>query len=129
EDTASPRPGPARSSRRARFDHLPHIRIEHDLTLAEKTCPCCGAPKARIGEDESRELEYIPARLEVRVHVLPKYACSKCRGARGPPPVPPRPTPGGTAGPGLVAFVVVSKGADPPPLYRLEDILTRHGVF
>ena len=32
------------------------------------------------------------------------------------------------AGPGLVAFVVVSKFADHLPLYRLEDILTRHGV-
>ena len=129
DDTASPRPRPARTPRRARFEHLPHIRIEHDLTEAEKTCSCCGAPKVRIGEDESRELEYIPARLEVRVHVLPKYACSKCRDGVASPPVPPKPTPGGMAGPGLVAFVVVSKFADHLPLYRLEDILTRHGVY
>ena len=114
---------------RARFEHLPHIRIEHDLTDAEKTCTCCGAPKVRIGEDESRELEFIPARLEVRVHVLPKYACSKCRDGVASPPVPPKPTPGGIAGPGLVAFVAVSKFADHLPLYRLEDILTRHGVY
>ncbi len=129
DDAASPRPRPARTPRRARFEHLPHIRIEHDLTLAEKTCSCCGAPKVKIGEDESRELEYIPARLEVRVHVLPKYACSKCRDGVASPPVPPKPTPGGLAGPGLVAFVVVSKFADHLPLYRLEDILTRHGVY
>jgi transposase len=129
DDTASPRPRPARTPRRGRFEHLPHIRIEHDLTLAEKTCSCCGAAKVRIGEDESRELEFIPARLEVRVHVLPKYACSKCRDGVASPPVPPKPTPGGMAGPGLVAFVVVSKFADHLPLYRLEDILTRHGVY
>ena len=126
--TAAPRTRPARTPRRARFEHLPHIRIEHDLTDAEKTCSCCGAPKVRIGEDESRELEFIPARLEVRVHVLPKYACSRCRDGVASPPVPPKPTPGGMAGPGLVAFVVVSKFADHLPLYRLEDILTRHGV-
>lgn len=129
DDTASPRTRPARTPRRARFEHLPHIRIEHDLTEAEKTCACCGAPKTRIGEDESRELEFIPARLEVRVHVLPKYACSKCRDGVDSPPVPPKPTPGGMAGPGLVAFAVVSKFADHLPLYRLEDILTRHGVY
>ena len=128
DDPAPPRPRPARISRRARFEHLPHIRIEHDLTEAEKTCSCCGASKVRIGEDESRELEFIPARLEVRVHVLPKYACSKCRDGVASPPVPPKPTPGGIAGPGLAAFVVVSKFADHLPLYRLEDILTRHGV-
>jgi hypothetical protein len=44
------------------------------------------------------------------------------------PPVPPRPIAGGIAGPGLVAYVLVSKFADHLPLYRLEDILTRHGV-
>jgi transposase len=128
DDAPSPRPRPARTPRRARFEHLPHIRIEHDLTEAEKTCSCCGTPKVRIGEDESHSLEFIPARLEVHVHVLPKYACSKCRDGVASPPVPPKPTPGGLAGPGLIAFVVVSKFADHLPLYRLEDILTRHGV-
>ena len=44
------------------------------------------------------------------------------------PPVPPRPIPGGIAGPGLVAYVLVGKFSDHLPLYRLEDILTRHGV-
>jgi transposase len=129
DDAAPPRPRPARSPRRTRLDHLPHIRIEHDLTEEEKTCSCCGGPKQRIGEDESRELEFIPARLEVKVHVLPKYACPKCRDGVASPPVPPKPVPGGMAGPGLVAFVVVSKFADHLPLYRLEDILTRHGVY
>jgi transposase len=129
DGAASPPPRPARTPRRARFENLPHIRIEHDLPEAEKTCSCCGTPKVRIGEDESHTLEYIPARLEVHVHVLPKYACSKCRDGVASPPVPPKPTPGGMAGPGLVAFVIVSKFGDHLPLYRLEDILTRHGVF
>jgi len=128
DDAAAPRPRPPRPPRHARFEHLPHLRIEHDLTEAEKTCSCCGAPKVRIGEDESRELEFLPARLEVRVHILPKYACSTCRDGVASPPVPPKPTPGGMAGPGLVAFVVVSKFADHLPLYRIEDILTRQGV-
>ena len=83
----------------------------------------------RIGEDESRELEFIPAQLHVNVHILPKYACPTCRDGVASPPVPPKPVPGGIAGPGLVAFVVVSKFADHLPLYRLEDILTRHGVY
>ena len=94
------RPRPARPPRRTRLDHLPHIRIEHDLPEAEKTCSCCGGPKQRIGEDESRELEFIPAKLEVKVHVLPKYACPKCRDGVASPPVPPKPIPGGIAGPG-----------------------------
>jgi transposase len=118
---------PAR--RRCRVDHLTHVRIPHDLPESEKICSCCGEPKTRIGEDESRELELIPARMEVKVHVLPKYACSKCRNGVSSPPVPPKPIPGGIASSGLVSFVVVSKFADHLPLYRLEDILTRCGVY
>jgi transposase len=126
---AAPRPKAARPDRRTRLDHLPHHRIEHDLPEDEKTCSCCGGAKQRIGEDLSRELEFRPARLEVNVHVLPKYACPKCRDGVASPPVPPKPVPGGIAGPGLVAYVVVSKFADHLPLYRLEDILFRHGVY
>jgi transposase len=61
-----------RQSRKPDFSRLPQVRIEHDVPEADKTCSCCGRPKARIGEDERRELEFIPARLEVRLHVLPK---------------------------------------------------------
>jgi transposase len=129
DDAMPPHRKPARPSRRTRLDHLPQNRIEHDLPESEKTCSCCGGPKQRIGEDISRELDYIPARLEVKVHVLPKYACPKCRDGVASPPVPPKPVSGGIAGTGLVAFVVVSKFADHLPLYRLEDILTRHGVY
>lgn len=121
-------PKTATIRRRQSLDHLPQIRIEHDLPAHEKTCPCCGGAKQRIGEDLSRELEYTPAQLEVKVHVLPKYACPKCRDGVTAPPVPPKPVPGGIAGPGLVSFVLVSKFADHLTLYRLEDILTRHGV-
>ena len=129
DDAAAQPSTPARTSRRTRVDHLPHIRIPHDLPECEKTCSCCGGPKTLIGQDESRELDFIPARLEVKVHVLPKYACPKCRDGVASPPVPPKPVPGGIAGAGLVSFVIVSKFADHLPLYRLEDILTRHGVF
>jgi transposase len=126
--TSGERPKAARPQRRNSLEHLKHNRIEHDLPEAEKTCSCCGGAKHRIGEDLSRELEFTPAKLEVNVHVLPKYACPKCRDGVASPPVPPKPIPGGIAGPGLVAYVLVSKFPDHLPLYRLEDIVIRHGV-
>jgi transposase len=129
-DTTAPGQPPQakRPRRRTSFDHLPHIRVEHDLPESDKTCSCCGGAKQRIGEDLSRVLDFLPAKFEVTVHVLPKYACPKCRDGVASPPVPPKPIPGGIAGPGLVAHVLVSKFADHLPLYRLEDILIRHGV-
>jgi transposase len=124
-----PRPKASRPHRRIALDHLPQHRIEYDVSDAEKTCSCCGGAKVRIGEDLSRELEFTPAKLEVNIHVLPKYACPKCRNGVTSPPVPPKPISGGIAGTGLVSFVLVSKFSDHLPLYRLEDIFTRHGVF
>ena len=128
EPDTTERSRPKRSRQRNSLDHLPHNRIEHDLPEAEKVCPGCGGAKHRIGEDLSRELEFTPAKLEVNIHVLPKYACPKCRDGVASPPVPPKPIVGGIAGPGLVAHVLVSKFSDHLPLYRIEDILTRHGV-
>ncbi len=129
DDAAARPPKSARPPRRTRLDHLRHLRLDHDLPEGEKTCSCCGGPKQKIGEDISRELDFIPAQLNVKVHVLPKSACPKCRDGVASPPVPPKPIPGEIAGAGLVAFVGVSKFADHLPLDRLEDILRRHGVF
>ena len=83
----------------------------------------------RIGEDVTRELEYEPPKLEAHIHVRPKYACRCCKDGVSAAPLPPRPIPGGIAGPGLVTEVIVSKFGDHLPLYRLEDILTRYGVY
>jgi transposase len=133
EPLAPDRGAPARSrprkSRKPDYDHLPKIRIEHDVPEAEKFCTHCGEPKARIGEDEARVLEFIPAHFELHVHILPKYACSHCRDGVTAPETPPRPLSGCIAGAGLLAQVVVSKFSDHLPLYRFEDISTRHGLY
>jgi transposase len=122
-------PSQSRRSRKLDYDRLPQMRIEHDVPDAEKVCSQCGEPKARIGEDQARELHFVPAHFELHVHVLPKYACSHCRDGVVAPPVPPRPVSGCIAGPGLLAQLVVSKFAEHLPLYRLEDISTRYGLY
>jgi hypothetical protein len=37
----------------------------------KKLCTHCGEAKARIVEDEARVLEFIPARFELHIHILP----------------------------------------------------------
>lgn len=117
-----------RRSRKLDFSRLPQVRIEHDVPEADKTCSCCGRPKTRIGEDERRELEFIPAKLELRLHVLPKYACAHCHDGVTSPSGPDRPLAGCIAGAGLISQLLTSKFIDHLPLYRFEDISVRYGL-
>ncbi len=114
-------------------DHLPRVEIVHDLTDAEKLCPCCGEVRCRIGQDQSEQLEYQPASFQVLVHIRPKYGCRRCDEEGYNPnitaaPLPPQPIEKGLPGPGLLAYVVVSKLGDHLPLYRLENIFARQQV-
>ena len=114
-------------------DHLPRIQIEHDLKDEEKPCPCCGELRVRIGEEVSEQLEYHPASFTVLRHVRHKYACRKCEADAVNPqittaPKPPQPIEKALPGPGLVAYVAVSKLGDHLPLYRLENIFARQKV-
>ena len=123
---------PATTGRRRRreldLDKLPHFRHEQDLREADKQCSGCGRAKDCIGQDESKVLEYVPAKLEVHVYVRPKYACRYCKDGVMSPPPPVRPIARGIAGPGLIAQVIVAKFGDHLPLYRQEDFFTRHGL-
>jgi transposase/cell division protein FtsB len=125
---AAAAPRKPRGSRKLDFSRLPQVRIEHDVPEEDKTCSCCGRPKARIGEDERRELEFIPAKLELRIHVLPKYACSHCHDGVTSPAKPDRPLSGCIAGAGLISQLLISKFIDHLPLYRFEDISVRYGL-
>ena len=107
---------------------LPRQRLEHDLSAAEKLCPCCHTLRVRIGEEITERLDYKPASLFVVEHVRPKYACTSCHAHVAVTPVPSEPLPKALAAPGLLAQVITAKFADHLPLYRLEGIFARHGV-
>jgi hypothetical protein len=65
-----------RASRDENLDHLPHeeVVIEPD----SKACPCCGGELHVIGEDTSKRLDKVPAKVRVIVTRRPKYACRSC---------------------------------------------------
>ncbi|WP_252837111.1 IS66 family transposase zinc-finger binding domain-containing protein [Leptospira kirschneri] len=60
-------------------DYFPRIETLHDISEAEKTC-ACGHTLSRIGEEKSEKLDIIPAKVQVEVHISPKYACKHCEG-------------------------------------------------
>jgi transposase len=106
---------------------LPRIRLEHDVPTAELNCPY-GHERVVIGEETSEQLDIIPEKVQVLVHVRKKYACKQCEAGVVTAPLLPQPIPRSNASPGLLAHVVISKYQDALPLHRQEVILARHGL-
>jgi transposase len=129
---AEDRPAPIRErtkpKRKPLPDHLPRQEIvhepEHDGACV---CPDCGGGMARLGEDVTEVLDYVPGHFQVIRHIRPKYACKACD-AITQAPVPAMPTPRGRATPATLAHLLVSKYCDHLPLYRQSEIYAREGI-
>jgi transposase len=137
-NTPAPEPKPAkknpkkkhgRRSLKELIQKLDHERREHTLTEAERLCPCCGRLRVKIGEQTTRQLEYIPAKLICVNHAQLTYSCPACPEHIVTAPKPPQPIDRGMPGPALCALVAASKFDDYLPLYRQELILSRCGLF
>ncbi len=117
-------------------EHLPRRDVVHDLTEAEKLCPCCGRPRACIGVQTAEQLDLEPARFFVLRTLKKSYACQHCDPAAVPAgqrfqtagPSEVGPLARGLCGPGLLAHVITAKFADHTPLHRLAGQLARSGV-
>ena len=116
-------------TRRALPENLPTERREYEPE--DKTCVCCGSEKSKIGEEVTKELEYVPARFCVIEHVKIKRACSKCKDGVviGKLPAGTQLIPGSQVGVGLVSHILLSKYADHLPLNRQEVIFQRYGIY
>jgi len=109
-------------------EHLPRQEVVHEPEQdGACNCPACGGAMARLGEDVTEVLDYIPGRFRVIRHVRPKYACRQCD-AITQAAAPALPTPRGRAAPGLLAHLLVSKYTDHLPLYRQSEIFARDGL-
>jgi transposase len=140
---ASARPGPAsddvlgderrvkRQTRRRPSRGGPVTMETETITLEPEvtTCPCCGEPLTRIGEEVTEETDFIPATLIRRRTVRPKYAC-RCGEAKVViAPLPPRLIPQSTLGLGLAVHILLTRYDDHLSFYRLEQqFWERHGV-
>jgi transposase len=117
-------------------EHLERREAIHDLTEAEKLCPCCGRPRRCIGEQAAEQLDLEPAHFFVRRTVKKSYACVHCdptlvpaeQRIRTAGPAQVGPIAEGLCGPGLLAYCVTAKFADHTPVHRLAGQLGRSGV-
>ena len=118
-------------------DETKREEVVHDLSEAEKAALGGLENLVELPPETSEQLDWRPSTLFVTVHVRKKYARKEQLPESGLTLAeqnvavarkPPEAIPGGLAGPGLMAQVIVSKGADHLPLHRLEGIFQRQGV-
>jgi transposase len=129
---AEERPAPVRSRGNAKRkplpEGLPREEIVHEPAAdAACTCSSCGGGMAKLGEDVTEVLDYVPGHFQVIRHIRPKYACKRCD-AIAQAPAPAMPTPRGRATPATLAHLLVSKYCDHLPLYRQSEIYARDGL-
>jgi transposase len=135
EDTAAelaapitePAARPSRSRKPARRplpEHLPRERVVYP---APCSCPKCGGPMRKLGEDVTETLECEPRRWKVVEHVREKVSCRCCE-AIAQPPAPSHPIARGRAGPHLLALVLAAKYGQHLPLTRQSAIYAGEGV-
>ena len=107
---------------------LSTVVIPHPVPDDERRCAHCGDEIKSIGKgDRSVEFEWVPGRLERRVHVVEVGRCPcKMHYARGP--APRRVQEGCTYGPAFLAKLAVDKCADSTPIYRVEKQMRRSGI-
>lgn len=135
EQADEDKPKSARKRKRKRGQRLipddaPREERIYELPEEERLCPHDGQPMPFIRWEESKQLDYVPPQIKVIVHKRAVYACPAKHDEATllTAPKPPQPIEKGLAGPGLLAQMVVGKFGDHLPGYRLEDILSRHGV-
>jgi transposase len=143
ERTPKPPKAPGDSPAKRRHDHgrspLPaHLERRDtvlDLTPEDQRCPCCGRPRACIGQTETEQLDCDPTPYFVRRTIRKTYACQNCstdvpaeERIRTATPSTVGPIEKGLCGPGLLAEVVVGKCLDHLPLHRQVARIARAGV-
>lgn len=115
--------------------NLERNEIIHELSEAERICPCCGAVRPEIGEERKEELRLIPAKAVIDVHIMKKYGpcpCTECHGTDASPIIQAQGNakivPGSRFSNGTIAFFLTSKFVDAQPFYHMEGILSRWGL-
>ncbi len=117
-------------------ESIPREEIIHDLPEEEKICRHCHSKRPLIGQDESEELQFIPAKVIVKKHIKLKYGpctCDDFQKDEDLPTIlrskaPPRIMPGSIASSGILSYILVSKFGDSLPFNRMERIFKRVGL-
>ncbi len=112
-------------------DSTPTKVIYHDIPEEEKIC-ACGCRLKKVGENSTKRLRIIPAKMYAVEDVYPKYACPNCEGSgdEDKPVFRQAPAvkyfiPKSIATSELLAYVMTNKFCEHLPYYRQEKAFER----
>jgi len=112
---------------------LPIRRIDYELDEDERICPECEGILHKVDVDIRREIEYIPATVEVIEHATHIYGCRHCQVSSDSTPIISAVSPkalfrGSLVTPSLLAQIITDKYLYHLPLYRQERALAADGL-
>jgi transposase len=112
-------------------EDVPGLRnetVEHPVSDRVRRCPHCGGTAQPMGTGKfTTEWDYVPGYFVRRRHIQEVVACECGRHvARAEAPL--RVFDRTQYGPGLIAYLIVSKCGDAIPIYRVEKQFTRLGI-
>lgn len=106
---------------------LPYIEKIHDLSDAEKQCPC-GCTLTHIRDEITEQLDVVPQMTFRVIHIRKQYACKGCEETMRLAKRPKQPIDKSIATAGLLAAVIDSKFNRHMPLYRQEAMFAEAGI-
>ena len=120
--------------RKAIDDSTPTMQVYHDIPDEEKTC-ACGCKLKKVGENSTKRLRIIPAKMYAVEDIYPKYACPNCEGSgdEDNPVFRQAPAvkyfiPKSIATNELLAYVMTNKFCEHMPFYRQEKAFERRCI-
>lgn len=120
--------------RKAIDDSTPTKQIYHDIPEEEKVC-ACGCRLKKVGENATKRLRIIPAKMYAVEDIYPKYACPNCEGSGDEDnPVFRQASavkyfiPKSIATNELLAYVMTNKFCEHMPFYRQEKAFERRCI-
>jgi len=121
-----------KDSQATKIKDLPEKKVEYYLAPEEQVCSC-GSGLHEMSKETRREIEVIPAQVNVVNHVQYVYACRRCQQEDETTPVvtAPKPEPvlpGSIASPSAISYTITQKYVESMPLYRQQQAWSRLGV-
>lgn len=115
-------------------DSTPTKQIYHDIPEEEKLC-ACGCKLKKVGENSTKRLRIIPAKMYAIEDIYPKYACPDCEGSgdEDKPVFRQAPAvkyliPKSIATSELLAYTMTNKFCEHLPFYRQEKAFERRCI-